>query len=214
MNIFSTIVFDQNATMLIEFQDGHPLTIPTDQIRNITFPMSNIYTAVFLTLLAIGSSIGQAHACGWKDSMDPAAPSNDPGRGLSDWKIHYEYITVHSGSTNGDTLVADRMQTLSSCLSIDVYAKLYADLSVLIAGVGDNQAGWKNAMDSSAPSQDPGRGLMNWQIHYKHGLGSGRSNVYRLIGVRLSTLKQALSIEAYAKLYADASVLVAKYGRA
>lgn len=171
---------------------------------------------ILVSLLLIGSSICQAQAqgCGWKDTMDSAAASNDPGRGLSNWKIHYDHVMIQAGLNDVDKLIANRLQTLSLCLSNDSYARLYADLSVLIAEVGDKKAGWQNAMDASAPSQDPGRGLLDWQIHYKHCLGSGRNNVYVLVGVRLSTLKSAISKEAYAKLYADASVLIAKYGRA
>ena len=169
---------------------------------------------ILVSLSLIGSSTCQAQGCGWKDTMDPVAAPNDPGRGLSNWKIHYDHVMIQSGLNNADKLVANRLQALSFCLPNDNYARLYADLSVLIANVGDKEAGWQNAMDTSAPSQDPGRGLLDWQIHYKHCLGPGRNTVYELVGVRLSTLKSAISKEAYAKLYADASVLIAKYGRA
>lgn len=171
-----------------------------------------VVSIIVVSLLFIGSSICQAQGCGWKDAMDPAAASNDPGRGLSNWKIHYDHVMIQDGM-NVNKLIANRLQTLSLCLSNDSYARLYADLSVLIAKVGIQKAGWQDAMDASASSQDPGRGLLDWQIHYKHCLGSGRSNVHVLVGERLSTLKNAISKEAYAKLYADASVLIAKYGR-
>ena len=145
--------------------------------------------------------------------MDPAAPSNDPGRGISSWQAHFDYVDKGTGVANAHELISARMVALKSCIDKPTYARLYADLSVLIARVGRDRANWKDGMDPTAPTDDPGRGISAWAKHNNHVLtGPGYGDVHRLVGNRLQALRTLAKAE-YARVYADASVLLAKFAR-
>lgn len=153
---------------------------------------------------------GACSGCGWKNGHDPAAPPHDPGRGLLNRNDHYNHAMT-GGGANGHRLVAERLATLETCLDSDQHARLYGDVSVLIAETGRRLAGWVDGMDQSARS-DPGRGSSNWQLHHDYAAGGGGGNVSGLVGQRMQTLSQSLGAQAFAQLYAEVSVLLAKYG--
>ena len=168
-----------------------------------------------LVIVVLLSAAIQAQAnCGWRDGMDTAAPANDPGRGVTDWRKHFDHVASGRGLADAHRLVAERFVSLRGCLPRGAYGRLYADVSVLIANVGRERAGWRNAMDTSAPSDDPGRGIAQWQPHYDHvASGRGEASVNRLIGERLGSLSKTLDQEAYSRLYADLSIILANYAR-
>lgn len=169
--------------------------------------------SVVLFVLAALSAVPANAACNWVDGTDAAAPADDPGRGVADWRAHFAHVTDGVGVTNAHKLVADRMNALKACLDKPGYARLYADVSVLIAFYGRAKAGWKDAMDPTAPADDPGRGIASWSAHQNHVLkGAGMTNAAKLAGDRLSALAK-LDKALYARIYADVSILLANYAR-
>lgn len=150
--------------------------------------------------------------CGWIDGMDQAG-KDDPGRGLLNWHIHYDHVKFGRAPSDVHRIVGTRIATLTECLPRFEFARLYADVSVLIAKAGRSHAGWKDQMDSAAPSDDPGRGISNWQLHYDHVAQHQETTpVSRLVNARMKALSTELPRDIYARLYADVSVLIAKYG--
>lgn len=102
----------------------------------------------------------------------------------------------------------------AASLSGEDYARLYADVSVTIANAGISHAGWKDSFDRTAPAGDDGRGITNWQAHYKHALSkSNRQSVHDYVRMRLQNLQKTIPVHAYAQLYADVSVRIAELGR-
>ncbi len=67
---------------------------------------------------------------GWTNSPDNAIP----GCGLLDSAEHYSYAI--GGNNNIDDLTRQKMQFLSQNIDKEVYAKLYADVSVVLAKAG------------------------------------------------------------------------------
>ena len=67
---------------------------------------------------------------GWTNSPDNAIP----GSGLLDSAEHYNYAI--GGNNNVDDLTRQKMQFLSQNIDKEVYAKLYADVSVVLAKAG------------------------------------------------------------------------------
>lgn len=166
----------------------------------------------FALLLVLAPAAARAD-CGWADGQDPRGPSNDPGRGVSDWAQHYAYANGAAGAANVPGLVAARFEALRSCLPGERFARAYADASVLIAYYGRTHAGWLDSMDSRA-SNDPGRGIARWRPHFDYGAnGSLTSNVPGFMRTRLSDLRGPLSQQVYARLYADLSIMIARYAR-
>jgi hypothetical protein len=70
---------------------------------------------------------------------------------------------------------------------------------------------WIDGSDPAAPG-DPGRGVSDWQAHFNAGTTSA-ANVPDWIASRFATLQSCLSPHDYARLYADASVMIAHRGR-
>lgn len=176
--------------------------------------MSKRNVLVALLALPFLWSAPAAAACKWVDASDPAAPPDDPGRGVADWQAHFAHVNVGAGLTNAHKLVNDRMTTLKGCLDKAAYARLYADLSVIIGFYGRAQAGWKDASDPTAPADDPGRGVASWSAHQNHVLaGAGMTNANKLVGDRLQTLSTKVPKAIYGRIYADVSILLANYAR-
>lgn len=146
---------------------------------------------------------------GWLDGMDASAPSDDPGRGVLDANQHYEYVVRGPGPANLPAIVARRFAAVRQSLSPDLYARLYAESSVLIAQYGRQYGGWKDAMDAAAPPGDPGRGISDARQHYAYAAGPGAANVPQYIGQRLSSLL-VMPRDAYARMYAALSVTIAR----
>jgi hypothetical protein len=148
--------------------------------------------------------------CGWVNGMDDSQ-TNDPGRGIQEWQTHYDNIMLYKGLKNAHSFVGDRFTTLKYCLSKEKYADLYADVSIVIAGYGSQYARWIDGQDPNY-EYDPGRGIKTRSIHYDHVIVNGTENIEMYIMNRMVTLVNFLPIETYAKLYADVSVIIAKYG--
>ena len=73
--------------------------------------------------------------CNWIDGSDPNG-GDDSGRGITDFQPHYDHVAKYNSSNNVPDLVESRLINLRNCLSKDKYAKLYANLSFLIAKTG------------------------------------------------------------------------------
>jgi hypothetical protein len=74
---------------------------------------------------------------------------------------------------------------------------------------------WADGSDPTAPADDPGRGVADWAAHHNHVMkGAGLSNAHKLVAARFEALKACLDQETYARVYADASILLGSYGRA
>ena len=147
--------------------------------------------------------------CGWRDAQDPTAGS-DPGRGVADWSVHYDYVNSGAGIATVQDLVGARLAVLNQCLSRESYAGLYAAASVKIAAAGRLGAGWVDGMDARTAS-DIGRGLSDQAVHRQYILsGAGASTAHSLVVQRMATLRAVLDRTVYARLYADLSVLIAR----
>ena len=108
--------------------------------------------------------------------------------------------------------VKNRMTALSSCISRDNYARIYASISVAIAAVGREKAGWVDGTAGDSPA-DPWRGVSDWKTHYALvATGSGLPNAADLVGSRMTQLGNYLPLDVYARLYSDVSVMIAKCG--
>ena len=172
------------------------------------------FVAAAAIVSATSTSAFAADRCGWVDGMEPAAPADDPGRGVSDWFAHQGYVLSGPGQTTAAGLVGARLTALRGCLSKEQFARIYADLSLLIGAYGRSHAGWVNAMDPAAPADDPGRGIAAWQAHADHVLkGPGLTTAPKFVPDRLRTLSGKVSKEVYARIYADVSIFVANYAR-
>ena len=175
--------------------------------------MSRVFWSLSVSAL-VASPVLAVERCVWADGGDPTAPPNDGGRGVGDWSAHQGYVLNGPGVATASGLVAARLATLKGCLTTDEFARLYADLSLLIGAYGRASAGWQNAMDPKAPADDPGRGIAAWQAHADYVLrGPGLGNAHKLVGDRLHTLSTALPKPLYARVYADVSILAANYAR-
>lgn len=114
--------------------------------------------------------------CGWRDGQDSAVP--DSGRGVTDSDAHFRHVNNGQGLDTVHDLVRSRLSALSQCLPLQSYARLYAEVSVVVAAVGRQKAGWVDGMDGSA-SADPGRGVSNKDAHYQHiasGVGANAAH--------------------------------------
>jgi hypothetical protein len=72
---------------------------------------------------------------------------------------------------------------------------------------------WANGQDRTGPADDPGRGTLDSAAHHSYvASGPGVQRAHKLVGDRMGALKACLDKTAYAKLYADLSVAIAKVG--
>jgi hypothetical protein len=155
-----------------------------------------------------------ADTCRWPDVSDHAGRHDDPGRGVSDWTVHQEHVLRGVGMENAHRLVAARLQTIQGCGDRADYARVYADVAILVAHYGRTHAGWKDGTDSKAPKLDQARGVAAWRAHRDHVLvGAGMEDGHALVHERLSALSKALPKATYARLYADLSILLANLAR-
>ena len=106
--------------------------------------------------------------------------------------------------------LGQRFGALRARLSADNYARLYADASVLLARHGST-VGWINGMDPTAPPNDPGRGVTDWNAHYGHAQGNAPT-VAAAITARLGELRVRMQPNAYAQMEAELAGLVIRYG--
>jgi hypothetical protein len=91
-------------------------------------------TLYALVSVRIGAT-GRAQA-GWIDGVDSRA-GDDPGRGISDAGQHAGYVIRGAGIDQAHKFVIARLAGLREQIPTESYARLYADLSVLIASYGD-----------------------------------------------------------------------------
>jgi hypothetical protein len=150
--------------------------------------------------------------CGWINGSDSRVPQ-DPGRGVQDRAAHANYASKAANVANADSLNFKRMEMLKACLPADRYARLYADVSVIIAGYGTRFAGWLNKSDNSATDQL--RGVLNWNDHYNWATSNGGSQSSANILNRLAMLRYKMQSNpdpTAAFMYADVSVKIAEYG--
>ncbi len=89
------------------------------------------YSRLYADITYLMASYGLASA-NWVNGSDPAAPANDPNRGLMNWTAHYDYVLKTAGYDNAAVLVFDRMNALTKSLPKEQLARLYADCSILI----------------------------------------------------------------------------------
>jgi len=156
-------------------------------------------------------SMGVQAQTTWVDGQDTKMTS-DQGRGVTNWKDHYQYSMNSSAQTSG--FLKDRMNTLKGSLSRATYARLYADITYLIASYGLSKASWVNGADPAAPANDPNRALLNWTAHHDYVLKTaGYENASTLVMDRMNALGKVLSKEDYARLYADCSILLVNFSR-
>lgn len=158
-------------------------------------------------ITSISSGTGK---CGWINGQDNTQPA-DPGRGVTDWNAHYNAVKTY-GNSNVAEGVKNRMKALATCLVLNNYAKLYADVSVKIADYGVAFAKWRNDPNNTVIPGDPGCGLKDWNAHFNHVNTNGYGNTPDLVGKRMAQLSATISTENFAKLYADVSVIIATYG--
>lgn len=153
-------------------------------------------------------NIPRAGGCGWIDGHDSRVP-NDVGRGVTSFDAHRAHVMNNGvGGTAG--LVGARAEALQKCLPREVFARFYADGSVLVAGYG-RRVGWLDGHDGRI-GKDSGRGISNWQAHYDHAARTGEPEVGRLFTDRLNAIYPAVPRETAAQLYGELSVLIARYG--
>lgn len=149
-----------------------------------------------------------ASGCGWVNGNDPRG-GNDYGRGILNADAHRNHVMAN-GAAVSPPIVASRFEVLRGCLSRDAYANLYADASVLVASYG-RAIGWPDGQDPRV-STDPGRGVSSRQAHLNHALSTGAGNAPGLLRDRLAAINAAVPLSTAAQLYAEASLLLARYG--
>ncbi len=159
-----------------------------------------------------GTPMPVANACAWPDGQDPSFPS-DPGRGVSDWSQHYGFV-AGGGRGQVPEFVGARMDALRGCLPPPEYARLYADLSTQIAYYGRTWGGWVDGSDPRG-GQDGGRGVAAWRAHMEFAQNPGRAGMASVfVRQRLGQLGAVLPPDVYGRLYADVSLLTARFARA
>jgi hypothetical protein len=88
-----------------------------------------------LSVLTAKAGTDTTSTCNWIDGYDSNA-GEDTGRGITDWQTHYNYLINYNAGDKVPDGIKTRLTILLNCLSKEKYAKLYADLSVLIAKAG------------------------------------------------------------------------------
>ena len=70
--------------------------------------------------------------CNWLDGQDSTATDGDPGRGVSEWHDHYAYMRRHPPKLMFGKLVESRMVELEKILKREQFARVYADISIIL----------------------------------------------------------------------------------
>jgi hypothetical protein len=150
------------------------------------------YARLYADISVIIAKVGR-ESLGWQDGLDPDGPSNDSGRGVSRWQDHYQFATTNPAFSSIPSMIESRLRAVQAVASEQAYAKLYADISVVLAAFGRRESRWLDAFDSAAPKADPGRGISNWQAHFDHASDAAKAEASpSLIRNRLTTLLEAL----------------------
>lgn len=166
---------------------------------------------LLLSSLFLLQEITVSAQCGWIDGPDNRIPQ-DAGRGILRWTDHNNYALQPNIDINTCAMfIGERLNSLSRCLLLDDYARCYADVSVRIANFlytvppGSN-GGYNNlAIDGGYMNSD-------WNAHYSYVKSYGPGNSASLVQSRMNYLAYSVSRPDYALLYADVSVIIAKYG--
>jgi hypothetical protein len=103
------------------------------------------------------------------------------------------------------------MVDLGGCAGLENLAKMYAYVSVKIADYGIKYSNWTNNVNNTL-ANDPGGGMKDWNALHNHVKTNGYINCDNFVKNRMIVLSQKLARENYARLYADVSVIIAKYG--
>jgi hypothetical protein len=98
------------------------------------------YARVSADVSAKLGQVGRAMA-GWVDGMDGAAPADDPGRGLANWRTHFDHVNSGAGESTVAALVERRLAALQSKIGAGAFANLYAELSIILARYGVRGSG-------------------------------------------------------------------------
>ncbi|MBK7151278.1 MAG: hypothetical protein IPI43_34265 [Sandaracinaceae bacterium] len=89
-------------------------------------------------------------------------------------------------------------------------AAAFALFATVLPTVASANCGWIDGGDQRAPA-DPGRGVNDWRQHFTAGQANA-ANVPEWVGSRFDTLRGCMSRENFARLYADASLRIARAG--
>lgn len=66
--------------------------------------------------------------CNWLDGQDSTRTDGDPGRGVSKWHDHYDYMRRQPPEPMFASLMKSRLADLKTNLSKEDFARVYADL--------------------------------------------------------------------------------------
>jgi hypothetical protein len=150
------------------------------------------YARLYADISVIIAKVGR-DSLGWQDGLDPDGPSNDSGHGVSRWQDHYQFATTNPAFSSIPSMIESRLRAVQAVASDQAYAKLYADVSVLLAAFGRRESRWLDGFDSGAPKSDPGRGISSWQAHFDHASDPRKAEASpSLVRNRLATLLDAL----------------------
>lgn len=97
----------------------------------------NNFASLYASLSVTIGAVGRSYA-GWIDGVDSSPnAAGDAGRGISDRNAHYNWLAGASTVplSTAAQMIGQRMNKLSTVPTIPrlVFAKLYADLSVILA---------------------------------------------------------------------------------
>jgi hypothetical protein len=150
------------------------------------------YGRLYADISVIIAKVGR-ESLGWQDGLDPDGPSNDSGRGVSSWQDHYLFGTVDPAYISIPSMIEARLHAIQIVAGEPTYAKLYADVSVVLAAFGRRESRWVDGFDSAAPKADPGRGISSWQAHFAHASDPQKAESSpTLVRNRLATLLDEL----------------------
>jgi hypothetical protein len=150
------------------------------------------YARLYADISVIIAKVGR-ESLGWQDGQDPDGPSNDAGRGVSRWQDHYQFATTNPAFSSIPIMIESRLRAVQAVAGEQAYAKLYADVSVVLAAFGRRESRWVDGFDSGAPKSDPGRGISSWQAHFDHASDPAKAEASpSLVRNRLATLLDVL----------------------
>ncbi len=104
---------------------------------------------------------------GWKNGKDFTV-YHDTERGIQKKNLHYKWVLNSQNRDKAISFIVTRMKSLME-IPDQEYAKLYADISVMIAEMGRKKLGWIDGADTSIGNGDVGRGVSDWYAHYSWG---------------------------------------------
>jgi hypothetical protein len=150
------------------------------------------YARLYADISVIVAKVGR-ESLGWTDGQDPDGPSNDSGRGISSWQDHQQFASLDPAFVSIPNMIEARLHAIQNATTEATYAKLYADVSVVLAAFGRRESRWLDGSDPNAPKSDPGRGISSWQAHYAHASDPQKAESSpALVRNRLTTLLDEL----------------------